>query len=101
MRVEDEEIHLRSIQPIVARVGGVDFEGQKAVRVTITILPQKGQTTDDLDLAAASFIHAQELFGVLRDIVAEVESIGGPGDAINEDLFEEAQLLLRDIKEYW
>ena len=101
MRVEDEEIHLRSIQPIVARVGGVDFEGQKAVRVTITILPQKGQTTDDLDLASASFIHAQELFGVLSDLVAEVESIGGPGDAINEDLFEEAQLLLRDIKEYW
>lgn len=101
MRVEDEEIHLRSIQPIMARVGGVDFEGQKAVRVTITVLPRKGQTVDDLDLATASFIHAQELFGVLSDIVAEVESIGGPGDAINEDLFEEAQLLLRDVKEYW
>lgn len=101
MRVEDEEIHIRSIQPIVARVGGVDFEGQKAVRVTITVLPKTGQTVDDLDLVTASFIHAQELFGVLNSIVSELESIGGPGDALNEDLFEEAQLLLRDIKEYW
>jgi len=101
MRVEDEEIHLRSIQPIMARVGGVDFEGQKAVRVTITVMPMKGQTTDDLDLATASFIHAQELFGVLNSIVSELESTGGPGDALNEDLFEEAQLLLRDVKEYW
>ena len=101
MRVEDEEIHLRSIQPIMARVGGVDFEGQKAVRVTITVIPQKGQTTDDLDLATASFIHAQELYNVLNAIITELESIGGPGEAVNEDLFEEAQLLLRDIKEYW
>lgn len=101
MRVEDEEIHLRSIQPIMARVGGVPFEGQKAIRVTITVLPRQGQTVDDLDLATASFIHAQELFGVLNSIVSELESIGGPGDAINEDLFEEAQLLLRDVKEYW
>ena len=92
---------MRSINPIVARVGGEDFEGQKAVRVTVTVLPRKGQTVDDLDLTTASFIHAQELFGVLSDIVAELESIGGPGDAVNEDLFEEAQFLLRDIKEYW
>lgn len=92
---------MRSINPIVVRVGGVDFEGQKAVRVTVTVLPRKGQTVDDLDLTTASFIHAQELFGVLSDIVAELESIGGPGDVVNEDLFEEAQFLLRDIKEYW
>lgn len=92
---------MRSINPIVARVGGVDFEGQKAIRVTVTVLPRTGQTVDDLDLTTASFIHAQELYGVLSDIVAELESIGGPGDAVNEDLFEEAQLLLRDIKEYW
>lgn len=101
MRVENEEVHVRSIQPMVARVGGVDFEGQKAVRVTITVLPQKGQTTDDLDLATASFIHAQELYDVLSQIVSDLEDIGGPGDALNDDLFEEAQLLLRDIKEYW
>jgi len=101
MRVENEEVHVRSIQPMMARVGGVDFEGQKAVRVTITVLPQKGQTTDDLDLATASFIHAQELYSVLSQIVFGLEDIGGPGDAVNEDLFEEAQLLLRDIKEYW
>ena len=92
---------MRSINPIVARVGGVDCEGQKAVRITVTVLPRKGQTVDDLDLTTASFIHAQELFGVLSDLVAELESIGGPGDAVNEDLFEEAQFLLRDIKEYW
>lgn len=92
---------MRSINPIVARVGGVDFEGQKAIRVTITVLPRKGQTVDDLDHVTASFIHAQELFGVLNSIVSELESIGGPGDAVNEDLFEEAQFLLRDIKEYW
>ena len=97
MRVEDEEIHLRSIQPIMARVGGVDFEGQKAVRVTITVLPMKGQTTDDLDLATASFIHAQELFGVLSDLVKTTTE----GNPAMQDVLEEAQLLLRDIKEYW
>lgn len=97
MRVEDEEIHLRSVQPIMARVGGVDFEGQKAVRVTITILPNKGQTTDDLDLATASFIHAQELFGVLSDLVETIRE----GDPAMQDVFEEAGILLNDIKEYW
>lgn len=97
MRVEDEEIHLRSVQPIMARVGGVDFEGQKAVRVTITILPNKGQTTDDLDLATASFIHAQELFGVLSDLVETISE----GDPAMQDVLEEAGILLNDIKEYW
>ena len=97
MRVEDEEIHLRSINPIVARVGGVDFEGQKAVRVTITVLPRKDQTVDDLDLATASFIHAQELFGVLSDLVTTIRE----GDPAMQDVFEEAGILINDIREYW
>lgn len=97
MRVEDEEIHLRSIQPIMARVGGVDFEGQKAVRVTITVLPMKGQTTDDLDLATASFIHAQELFGVLSDLVGAIQE----GSTEMKDYLEEADILINDIREYW
>ena len=97
MRVEDEEIHLRSVQPIMARVGGVDFEGQKAVRVTITVLPRQGQTTGCLDLATASFIHAQELFGVLSDLVETIRE----GDPAMQDVLEEAGILLNDIKEYW
>ena len=97
MRVEDEEIYMRSVLPITARVGGVDYEGGKTVRVTITIIPQKSQTTGDIDLATASFIHAQELFGVLSDLVEAIRE----GDPVMQDVFEEAQLLLQDIKEYW
>lgn len=93
MRTENEEIHVRSIQPMMARVGGVDFEGQKAVRVTITVLPQKGQTTTDIDLATASFIHAQELFNVL-DRITDLTGY-------DPDLFEEATELLNDIRGYW
>lgn len=97
MRVEDEEIHLRSINPMVARVGGVDFEGQKAVRVTITVRPRKGQTVDDLDLTTASFIHAQELFGVLRDLVTTIRE----GDPAIQDVLEEVGILIKNIREYW
>jgi hypothetical protein len=102
MRVENEEVYSRSPkEPIMVRVGGAEMNGEKVVRVTITVLPRKGQTTHDIDLATASFIHAQEMFAVLEAIVSEIEDIGGPGDAINHDLFECAQLMVNDIKEYW
>ena len=101
-RVENEEVYNRSPkEPIVVRVGGSEMNGQKVVKVTTTILPRQGQTTSDIDLATAAIIHAQEMFAVLEAMVSEIEDIGGPGDAVNEDLFECAQLMVRDIKEYW
>ena len=102
MRVENEEVYTRSPkEPTMVRVGGAEMDGQKVVRVTTTILPRKGQTTSDIDLATASIIHGQELFMVLEAIVNEINDIGGPGDAINHDLFECAELMVSDIKDYW
>lgn len=102
MRVENEEVYTRSPkEPTMVRVGGAEFDGKKVVRVTTTILPRQGQRTSDIDLATAAIIHAQELLMVLEAIVKEINDIGGPGDAINHDLFECAELMISDIKEYW
>jgi hypothetical protein len=46
-------------------------------------------------------IHAQELFMVLEEIVKAVNDTGGTGFTIDPDLFECAELMVSDIKEYW
>lgn len=102
MRVENEEVYTRSPkEPTMVRVGGAEFDGKKVVRVTTTILPRQGQRTHDIDLATAAIIHAQEVFAILEEIVEAVNDTGGTGFTIDPDLFECAELMVQDIKEYW
>jgi hypothetical protein len=58
----EETVIKRGIEPVMIRVGGAEVNGDKVVRVTINIFSRDGQTTSDIDLATASFVHAQELF---------------------------------------
>lgn len=93
----EEQVIRNGIEPIMIRVGGAEVNGDKVVRVTINIFPRKGQTTSDIDLATASFVHAQELFAAL-DRLTDLTSEGDPE---MKDALEEAQELINDIRRYW
>lgn len=97
MRHLNENINRIGGEPITVRIGGAEEMGKKVVTVTINILPRSGQSTDDLDLATASFIHAQELFDTLERLATTISE----GDSDMCDVLEEAQLLINDIRDYW
>jgi hypothetical protein len=85
------------IEPTMIRVGGAEVNGEKVVRVTTTIFPRKGQTTNDIDLVTASIVHAQELFSMLDRLT----DLTVQGDPEMQDALEEAQELINDIRRYW
>jgi hypothetical protein len=93
----EETVIKRGIEPVMIRVGGAEVNGDKVVRVTINIFSRDGQTTSDIDLATASFVHAQELFTAL-DRLTDLTSEGDPE---MRDALEEAQELINDIRRYW
>lgn len=97
MRHTNEHVSRFGSEPITVRIGGAEEMGKKVVKVTIDIFPRSGQSTDDLDLATASFINAQELFDVLERLATTISE----GDPEMQDVLEEAQLLINDIKDYW
>jgi hypothetical protein len=92
----EEQVIRNGIEPIMIRVGGAEVNGDK-LAVTINIFPRKGQTTSDIDLATASFVHAQELFAAL-DRLTDLTSEGDPEMV---DALEDAQELINHIRRYW
>lgn len=87
-----EEIHRNGIEPTMIKVGGAKAFEHTTVRVTIDIMPRKGQSTSDIDLATASYVHAQEMFALLDELAT---------DGMDEARLEAIEELVSNIKDYW